>query len=85
VSKPHRGQGSRTAKYPILIYGDEAGFAELTPEQQERRMKAVGTVAEAVVAQEGKILGDDALLSTATATSVRTTPQASRRPLMDRS
>jgi hypothetical protein len=28
-------QGSRTPKYPILTDGDEAGFAELTPEQQE--------------------------------------------------
>jgi hypothetical protein len=52
VSKPHRGQGSRTAKYPILIYGDEAGFAELMPEQQEWMMKGLGTFAEAEVAQE---------------------------------
>jgi hypothetical protein len=52
VSKSHRGQGSRTAKYPILIYGDEAGFAELTPEQQEWMMKTLGAFAEAVVAQE---------------------------------
>jgi hypothetical protein len=27
--------GSHVAKCPILIYGDEAGFAELTPEQQK--------------------------------------------------
>jgi hypothetical protein len=55
VSKPHRGQGGRTAKYPILvcgIYGDEAGFAELTPQQQEWMMKALWIFAEAVVAQE---------------------------------
>jgi hypothetical protein len=85
VSKPHRGRGSRTAKHPILIDGDEAGFAELMTEQQEWMMKALGTFAEAVVAKSGKILGGYALWSTATATSVRTTPQTSRRPLMDRS
>jgi hypothetical protein len=28
------------AKYPILIYDDDAGFAELMPEQQEWMMKA---------------------------------------------
>jgi hypothetical protein len=61
VSKPHRGQGSRTAKYPILIYGDEAGFAELMPDQQEWMMKALGTFAEAVVAQERQDPRGDAL------------------------
>jgi hypothetical protein len=49
------------AKYPILIYGDEAGFAELMPEQQEWMMKALGTFAEAVVAQERQDPRGDAL------------------------
>jgi hypothetical protein len=73
---------------PILvygIYGDEAGFAELMP-QQEEWMKPLWTFVEAVVARTtSTILGADALWSTATATSVPTTPQASRRPLVDRS
>ena len=46
----------RPAKYPILICGEEAGFAELTPKQQDRMMKALGAFTEAVVAQERKIL-----------------------------
>jgi hypothetical protein len=65
VSKPHRGQGSRTAKYPILvysIYGDEAGFAELMPQQEEWMMKPLWTFAEAVVARTtSTILGADAV------------------------
>jgi hypothetical protein len=48
-------------------------------------MKALGTFAEAVVAEERQDPRGDALWSTATATSVRTTPQASKRPLMDHS
>jgi hypothetical protein len=81
VSKPHRGQGSRTAKYPILvggIYGDEAGFAELMPQQEEWMMKPLQTFAEAVVARTtNTTLGADALWSTATATSG---PRRRRRP-----
>jgi hypothetical protein len=61
VSEPHRGQGSHLAKYPILIYGDEAGFAELTPEQQDWMMKALGAFAEAVVAQGRQDPRGDAL------------------------
>jgi hypothetical protein len=49
------------AKYPILIYGDEAGSAELTPEQQNWMMKALGTFAAAVVAQERQDPRGDAL------------------------
>ena len=48
-------------------------------------MKALGTFAQAVVAQERQDPRGEALWSTATATSVRTTPQASRRPRMDHS
>jgi hypothetical protein len=73
------------AKYPILVYDDEAGFAELMPEQQEWMMKALGPLRRRWSPRSGKILGGDAFWSTATPTSVRTTPQASRRPLMDRS
>lgn len=41
VPKPHRGKEA-IAKYPILTYGDEAGCAELMPEQQEWMMRALG-------------------------------------------
>jgi len=40
------------AKCPTLTYGDETGFAELTPQQQDRMMKPLWTFAEAVVAQK---------------------------------
>ena len=45
-------QGGHTAKYPTLTYSHETGFAELTPEQQDRMTKALGAFAEAVVAQK---------------------------------
>jgi hypothetical protein len=59
------------AKYMILIYGNEADFAEPTPQQWDQMMKLHGAFAEAVASQGGQILGGDALLPTATATSVR--------------
>jgi hypothetical protein len=70
---------------PTLTYSDEAGFAELTPEQQDRMMQAPGPLRRRWSPRSGPILGADALWSTATATSVPTTPQAPRRSLMDRS
>jgi len=59
------------AKYLLLIYGDETGFAEPTPEQWDWMMKAHGEFAQGVAAQGGQILGGEALQPTATATSVR--------------
>ncbi len=59
------------AKYMILIYGNEADFAEPTPEQWDWMMKAHGAFAESVAAQGGQILGGDALQPTTTATSIR--------------
>jgi hypothetical protein len=85
VSKPHRGQGGHLAKYMLLVDGDEAGLAEPTPKQQDWMMKASRALRRRWSPRSGKILGGDALWSTATATSVHTTPQASRRPLMGRS
>jgi hypothetical protein len=69
------------AKYPTLTHSDETGFAELTPAQQTGRYGS-WALAEAVVAQSGKILGAHALEGPATATSVPTTT-APRRPPMD--
>ena len=60
VSKPHDPKEAH-AKYPTLTYSDEAGFAELTPQQEEWMMKPLWTFAEAVVARTtSTILGADA-------------------------
>jgi hypothetical protein len=59
------------AQYLILIYGDEAEFAEPTPEAWAEMMKAHGRFAEQVVERGAKILGGNALGPTATATSIR--------------
>jgi hypothetical protein len=59
------------AKYMLLIYEDEARYAEPTPEVWDEAMRAHGAFAQAVAAQGGKILGGDALQPTATATSIR--------------
>jgi hypothetical protein len=63
------------AKYLILIYGQESAAAP-TPDQWDRMMQAHGRFAQAVDQQGGKILGGEALLPTATATSVRDDGQA---------
>ncbi len=62
------------AKYMLLIYGDEAAFANPTPEQWDWMMKVHGEFAQGVAAQGGTILAGDALQPTATATSVRNDP-----------
>jgi hypothetical protein len=57
------------AKYPILvygnygIYGDEAGFAELMPQQEDQMMKAPGPLRRQWSPRSGPILGADALWS----------------------
>jgi hypothetical protein len=60
------------AKYMLLIYGNEADFANPTPEQWDWMMKAHGSFAQAVTEQGAAIVAGDALQPTATATSVRT-------------
>jgi hypothetical protein len=66
------------AKYPILIYGDEAGSAELTPEQQDWMMKALwGHLRRRWSPRSGKSLGATPCGPQRRPPRVRTTPQAS--------
>jgi hypothetical protein len=59
------------AKYAILIYESEAGYAEGGPEVWQQAGQAHGRFAEQVGEKGSKILGGDALEPTATATSIR--------------
>jgi hypothetical protein len=59
------------AKYLLLIYGDESAFDGASAEEWNQMMQAHGAFAQTVVSQGGKILGGEALETTATATSVR--------------
>jgi hypothetical protein len=59
------------AKYLLLIYGDESAFDSASAEEWNQMMQAHGAFAQSVVSQGGKILGGEALETTATATSVR--------------
>jgi hypothetical protein len=71
VSEDTKTKEATMAKYMLLIYGNEAGFANPTPEQWDWMMKAHGAFAQAVVEQGGQIISGDALAPTATATAVR--------------
>ncbi len=59
------------AQYLLLIYENEAGYENPSPDLWNQMMKDHGAFAQAVVEQGGKILGGDALQPTTTATSVR--------------
>jgi hypothetical protein len=59
------------AQYLLLIYENEAGYENPSPELWNQMMKDHGAFAQTVVEQGGKILGGDALQPTTTATSVR--------------
>jgi hypothetical protein len=59
------------AQYLILIYEDEATYANPTPELWQQAMEAHGRFSKQVVEKGGKILGGEALEPTPTATSIR--------------
>jgi hypothetical protein len=59
------------AKYAILIYEAESGYANAAPEVFQQVMEAHGRFAAQVGEKGGKILGGDALEPTSTATSIR--------------
>lgn len=61
------------AQYLLLIYENEAAYANPNPELWNQMMQAHGAFSKAVVEQGGKILGGEALQPTATATSIRGT------------
>jgi hypothetical protein len=59
------------AKYLVLLYEDEAAYAEATPELMGEIMQAHQQFAADVEKIGAQILGGDALQPTATATSLR--------------
>ena len=59
------------AQYLILIYEDEARYAEATPEVMNEIMQAHNDFAASVEQRGVKLLGGNALQPTGTATSVR--------------
>ena len=57
-------------RYLLLIYADESGMMDVTPEQMEAEMEAYRAFGAAVDA-EGIMRGGDALQPTSSATTVR--------------
>ena len=59
------------AKYVILIYEDQDGWTNATPEESQRGMEAHGRFPEQVTALGGSVVGGEALQPTTTSTSIR--------------
>jgi hypothetical protein len=59
------------AQYVILIYEDQDGWTNATPEEFQRGMEAHGRFPDQVTALGGKVLGGEGLQPTTTATSIR--------------
>jgi hypothetical protein len=57
-------------RYLIMIYGDESGWADATPEQASEMMAAYGALG-AAMKEAGVLLGGEGLQPTSTATTVR--------------
>jgi hypothetical protein len=59
------------AKYVILIYEDQDGWANASPDEFQRGMEAHGRFPEQVTALGGTVLGGEGLQPTTTSTSIR--------------
>jgi hypothetical protein len=59
------------ARYLVLIYEDEAGYATASPEVMNEVMKAHNAFSAQVEQHGAKIVGGEALQPTSTATSIR--------------
>ena len=57
-------------RYLLLIYGDESGYADATPDDMRAEMAAYAAFGEAITS-EGIIRGGEALQPSGTATTVR--------------
>jgi hypothetical protein len=68
---PHHIRETDMAEYLILIYENESGYGDTSPEVWQQTMQAHGRFAEQVVELGAKMLGGNALTPTATATSIR--------------
>jgi hypothetical protein len=71
------------AQYLILIYEDEASYANATPEVLGEVMQAHNDFASQVEARGVKILAGHALQSTGTATSVRGGTEVTDGPFVE--
>jgi hypothetical protein len=60
-----------STKYMFLIYGDEAAYADASPEMWAEMLQAHNAWAASVGEAGATIVGGDALAPTATATTVR--------------
>ena len=71
------------SQYLILIYEDEASYANATPEVLGEVMQAHNDFASQVEARGVKLLGGNALQSTGTATSVRGGTEVTDGPFVE--
>jgi hypothetical protein len=71
------------SQYLILIYEDEASYANATPEVLGEVMQAHNDFAAQVEARGVKLLGGNALQSTGTATSVRGGTEVTDGPFVE--
>ena len=58
-------------RYMFLLYGDESGMADVTPEQWEQMIQAHNAWGEAVHAAGATIVSGEALALSSTSTTVR--------------
>jgi hypothetical protein len=59
------------AQYVVLIYEDQSGWANATPEEYQRAMEAHRRFPDQASALGGKVVGGEALQPTTTSTSIR--------------
>ncbi|HET7902872.1 MAG TPA: YciI family protein [Candidatus Nanopelagicales bacterium] len=60
-------------RYMFLLYGDESGMADVTPEQWDQMLQAHNAWAESVQAAGATIVSGEALAPSTTSTTVRKT------------
>ncbi|MCY7340434.1 MAG: YciI family protein [Pseudonocardia sp.] len=58
-------------RYMLLIYADESGYADVTPEQWGQMAAEHGVFAKEAIAHGGRIISGEGLMPTSTATTVR--------------
>jgi hypothetical protein len=71
VRANHDAGGNAMAQYLILIYENESGYENATPDMWQAAMDAHNRFSEQVGEQGGTMLGGNALELTPTATSIR--------------
>lgn len=61
-----------STRYLFLLYGDESGMADVTPEQWDQMLQAHNAWSASVAAAGATIVGGEALQPSSTATTIRT-------------